>query len=241
MFCPKCGKDVGDAKFCSNCGAQIPKDVVQEEIKPTIDKVTPPPLGPTKTKKKNGCLWIIVVVCIFLTVIMVAATQETNDDPDSSVVTESNGSDSDALLAFDDRSWPDFVALYNAHNALLSWVDAYANGQINSVDLYQKCEEVEAYFRDLSLSFNYGETEDQKDYLSVFKNMALSDQMAAQSLMKYLNSGKTGDLSDANANIQSATEAATIISSNRGTLLGMTDLTDDEIRQRIEETTKDLQ
>ena len=32
MYCPKCGKDLNnDAKFCTNCGYQIVKDMTDKE------------------------------------------------------------------------------------------------------------------------------------------------------------------------------------------------------------------
>ena len=39
VICPDCGKEVKDAKFCSNCGSLLPKveDVVSEEVKETVD------------------------------------------------------------------------------------------------------------------------------------------------------------------------------------------------------------
>ena len=38
VICPDCGKDVKDAKFCSNCGAVLSK---AEEIKESVEEVVP--------------------------------------------------------------------------------------------------------------------------------------------------------------------------------------------------------
>ena len=70
--------------------------------------------------------------------------------------------------------------------------------------------------------------------------MALSDQMAAESLMKYLDSRKTSDLSNAQENIQNAVTAATTIASNRGALLAKAGLSQEEIQVKIEEDMSDL-
>ena len=41
VVCPDCGKDVKDAKFCSNCGALLPKmdEVAVEEVRETTEDV----------------------------------------------------------------------------------------------------------------------------------------------------------------------------------------------------------
>lgn len=93
----------------------------------------------------------------------------------------------------------------------------------------------------MSLAFDYGTADYQKEYLSAFTSLALSDQLAVEALMDYLDSGNISDLSAASDHISSAVDTITVIATNRGTLLGMTDLTDDEIAQRIEESTSELQ
>lgn len=160
------------------------------------------------------------------------------DAPESPrmVVTES-----DRLLEFDSRTWDDFTNLYKAHNNLLDWVESFSNGMVGTLEFYQTCQELEEYFASASLSFDYGTTDAQNDYLSSFEAMAIADQSATKYLMKYLDTWKVSYLSDANTEIQRASEAATIIASNRGTLLGMTDLTDEEIQKKIEFDMNDLE
>ena len=91
-------------------------------------------------------------------------------------------------------------------------------------------------FVDLSMSYDYGTNSEQKDYLSVFESVALSDQMAADSMLKYLNSGKMSDLNNVSSNIQEAKTAITTIASNRGILLNKTDLTQEEIKTRVNDS-----
>ncbi len=144
------------------------------------------------------------------------------------------------LLAFDERTWTDFKKLYTAHNNLMDAMQKYVDGSVTALSFYDYCKEAEKFFADASLSFSYGETEYQKTYLSAFQSMALSDQMTAKSLLKYLDSFKPSDLSSAQDNINQATDAAVTIASNRGKLLVMAGLSDEEIRAKIEADTADL-
>lgn len=56
MFCPNCGKDVGNAKFCSECGSPVTQTTATPKPSPTVI----PPSDP-KPKKKSGCLPIIII------------------------------------------------------------------------------------------------------------------------------------------------------------------------------------
>lgn len=137
-------------------------------------------------------------------------------------------------LEFDEKTWDDFVTLYNNHNAFMSTMTAFSNGQIDAVTMYSKCQEAESVFGQCSAALNYGESEEEKDYVGVLQSMALSDQLAAKNLKKYLDSGKTGDLADAQGNINAAKEAVETFASNRGKLLVKAGLTDDEIAEKVE-------
>lgn len=197
----------------------------------------------TVKKKGNGLLTfgitILSLIIIFgaMYVIGSRSNSSTADLPDESqdIMT------SEEWLAFDDRSWSDFLKIYEAHNNLVNGIDACASGSVSMLDLYQQCQNLDQFFGSMVLSLNYGENDDQDDYLSALSAMASRDQQAVKSLMKYLDSGKMSDLSDAQNHIQDAVEAATVVATNRGTLLANTDLTDEEILQKIEESTSALQ
>lgn len=252
MYCPNCGTNVGDANFCPNCGQKIKVEKPQEpkkavDVKPQniISRDELKKQVSEKPKKKHGCLmWFIVfVVFVALVSIGVSNFEEPGDLSARSNVTQQDNEPevtSEQLLEFDDRTWADFVNMWDNHFALMSWIDAYSAGNASAVELYQACETAEEYFRNASMSFDYGKTQDEKDYLSAFKSFALSDQMAAQDLMDYLDTFETGKMSSAQENIQAAVDAVTTISENRGKLLSMTDLTDDEIMERINESTATL-
>lgn len=199
-------------------------------------------------KKKHTALKVSVVVFAFVIVgaaISAISTPSNNDEGDMVASTTPNSGvvevSSDELLAFDDQTWPKFIELYNAHNTLVENIQAVADGNASVLDLYQWCEDAKNYFANMSLAFDYGTADYQKEYLSAFTSLALSDQLAVEALMDYLDSGNISDLSAASDHISSAVDTITVIATNRGTLLGMTDLTDDEIAQRIEESTSELQ
>ena len=247
MYCPKCGADVGTAKFCPECGNQI-KDAKREAIDEVASQFSVD--APTARRRKKPILkrWYFWVIVIFVVLIAVAARIGNNVTPSTSpsapVQTqpgELSDASSEELLAFDDKTWPQFIELYKAHNTLMNNIQAVADGTASTLALYQYCEDAEAYFRDMSVAFDYGETDYQREYLSAFKSMALYDQMAVEKLMNYLDSYETSDLSEASDYLSNAITAATQIASNRGTLLASTDLTEDEIQQRIEESTAALE
>lgn len=113
-------------------------------------------------------------------------------------------------------------------------ISLYSDSSITSLEFYNYCKDIKKYFQAMSLNFEWGETEDEKTYLETFKIFALADQQATEYLIKYIDSGKTSYLSKAKDAIQRATDAATTIASNRGTLLVKAGLTDEEIREKIE-------
>ena len=251
MYCPKCGTDAGDAKFCPNCGTSLSgilsdaskqeeqvSDPKKQESQPMQYNYGTSEARPKKKKKHTGLKIFIgfIVVCAILYTIGDRSLHGTSGGATTgtSATTEAD------WLAFDERTWSEFVNLYTAHNNLMNALTDFSNGNLSAVDFYQFCQETKDYFANASLSFDYGTSSDEKDYLSAFRSMALSDQMAAESLMKYLDSWDTSDLSSAEENIQNAVSAATTIASNRGTLLVKAGLSQEEIQAKIEEDMTDL-
>lgn len=228
MFCKNCGAQItDDAKFCPSCGTKV-------ELSSTPSKqinegnADQKAIGSTKKKRGCGCYIAIFIVLIFAGSLIYSLGMAFSQG--SSELT------SKQWLEFDDRTWDDYVQLYNNHNTFMSALTYYSEGRIDAVSFYSTCQEAEQVFQQCSTTYDYGINKDQQDYLSPFEAASLADQRAAQSLLKYLDSYQTSDLASAQSEIETATQALTTIASNRGALLAKTDLTDEEIHQRIEDS-----
>ncbi len=194
------------------------------------------PAQPPIKKKGKGCLVILIIVFVFIAI----TVSQIARDPER-YGASTNKLSKEEWLEFDSKSWEDFKILYRSHNNFLKTIDAFSNSKISAVDMYNKCKEAEEYFRKASLSFDYGKTSEQKTYLQAFKSVALSDQMIAKAMMKYLDSKKTSDLSDVKANIENAKSGFVTIAGNRGILLVKAGLTEVEIKEKVEADMTELE
>lgn len=194
-------------------------------------------------KKKHGkrvlISFALSIVCFVVGVVLneneLAGTETTN-----TINTESENSQ-EISIAFDEKSWDDYLKMYEAHNYLMKAMNAFSNGEMSKLDFYDYCKNASEWFGQISISFNYGKTDDEKEYLSTFQTFALADQSAANSLMKYLDSNATKDLSNARENINRAKEAATIIAKNRIVLLKKIGLSEEEITEIRAQMITDLE
>ena len=191
-----------------------------------------------KEKKKRGCLIpTLIISLIFLGAIAFgimriiqnpdAYNKKTNDEESENLTVED-------WIEFDEQSWEDFVRLYSGHTSFVSAIDAFGNGQGTSLDFYEYCNQTEEFFQKMSLSLNYGETEEQKTYLQSLNSIALSDQSASKNLMNYLDSGAVSDMSKAKDDIAETVTAISIFAENRSKLLVKAGLSEEEIKQKIE-------
>lgn len=104
MNCPKCGTDVGSAKYCPNCGTAINEAAAPQQsnvppISPSPTYQSMPPQTPPK--KKGGCLKIGLIVLGVIVVIGVIGALASGDEDDSHVSSNSNSSISDSSLQSD--------------------------------------------------------------------------------------------------------------------------------------------
>ncbi len=246
-FCSKCGQPLSGANFCPNCGEPAKDKNVEfisseyRDNSQRIQEVIPPTTSTPPIRKKrtnSGCLvffmlfFIVMAFAVVTAIIKPEIYQNLENNKETSVEDEEQ-----SWLDFDKQTWKEFKLLYTSHNNFLSAVSGYSENKISSLDFYNTCSEAESYFQNVSTSFNYGTNDDEKTYLSVFESVALSDQLAAQYLMKYIDAGKTSHLSKAQECIQKAKDGLIMISQNRSILLAKTGLTEDEIKEKVE---KDL-
>lgn len=185
-------------------------------------------------KGKVGCL---VIVLIFIGGLIFGISQIMKDPEKYGAVSTS----STTLKEFDTKSWEQYKTIYNAHNGLMTSLTNYSNGKVNKLEFYNYCKTTKEYFGKVSTNFDYGSTKDQKIYLSVFKNLALSDQLVAENLMKYLDSSEIKYLSKAQEYIKSASDAAVMIASNRAKLLNDAGYTSEEIKEIIDNIPNELE
>lgn len=229
MFCNRCGAKIADdSQFCPACGQKVAPASTPAQESSAPSPVTPPtPQQPVK-KKKRGCgcliLWILLGFIIALVVVI-------SNLPDAELTSEQ-------WLEFDTQSWSDYQQLLQNHNNFLSSLTAYSNGQVDATTFYATCQQYADVFGNNATCYNYGKNKYQKDYLDPYARSCIDDKDAAKSLMKYLDSHQTSDLASAQDNITRAQGYLVDIASNRGALLAeKTDLTNEQIQQRVNETT----
>lgn len=236
MFCNNCGAQIADdSQFCPSCGQKVTPANTPTQ-KPTAAPASPsvPSQPPAKKKRRGcGCVAALFLIAFVFAIVYTLAV---------GIPSVSVEMTSDDWIAFDDQTWSDYTQLLQNHNNFMTALTNYSNGQMDAVTFYSVCQESEGVFQHNSTCYNYGKNQDQKDYLSPFKTVCLADQQAAKSLQKYLDSHETGDLADAKDQIARAKEALTTIATNRGTLLASkTDLTEEQIQQRVNESTAALE
>lgn len=203
-------------------------------------------VAPAKKKKKSGCLIAVIVFIGLLMVIGALSSGESDSATSSSTSSPSSSSSSSAASLededlqakyreFDDKSWSDFEKMYISHSTFMSWIEAYTDNRVSKLDLYDMCDKMSDDFGQMSVQFNYATNDDEETYLDAFSIAALSEQQAADALKKYLDSGKTSDLSKANEQLERAKDAFMLIAQNRGKLLVLAGLSEDEIAAKVEE------
>lgn len=263
MYCQKCGAQNTDtAKFCTECGApfnRIPNTTIPPEQNAAATPVqntqyfqqVPFQQIPVQPKKKNrGCLiaFIAAVGFIVLCGVLAATMAKQQQGMESSKQQGTEASRAKETLSaeelktkgqeFDKRAWDDFLALYKAHTNFMKSTDSYSNGKVTELDFYDYCKKVKDYFSNASLAFNYSKTDDERAYLSTFSTFAIEEQMAAEMLLKYVDSKAIKDLSGAKEHIATAKEAAITIAGNRAVFLKKIGLSEDEI-SKISDQIKD--
>lgn len=234
MFCNKCGAKIADdSQFCPSCGQKVTPATTPTQESATAPAPSPTTPQPPAKKKKGGCGCLFVIL---LFIALIAGTVYAFTTIPTVELT------SEQWIEFDDQTWSDYTQLLKNHNNFMTALTNYSNGQMDAVTFYSVCQECEGVFQHNSTCYNYGKNQDQKDYLSPFKTVCLADQQAAKSLQKYLDSHETGDLANAQDQIARAKEALTTIAANRGALLATkTDLTEEQIQQRVNESTDALE
>lgn len=215
-----------------------PTESTNSASSPQNQGLQPSPEKPKKTGK--GCLISVLIVLLVIAGIISVVTKIT-ENSNNATSSNTTSTSAESWREFDDRTWADFKNLYVSHSRLLQNVSLFSEGRVSKLELYDSMKQAKEYFRKAAMSFDYGNNSEEKTYLSSFSSMALSDQMATESIMKYLDKGNISDLSKATDHLEDAKEAALLIASNRGTLLVRAGYTQEEISEKINSEMAELE
>lgn len=224
--CSECGKKISDkATVCPNCGCPVSHN----ETKETGQIVTS-----EKVKKKGGCLksfLIFFIVCIgFGTVIAVQSEKDssTPQSESSTEVPEETVNAKEMAKLTDEQIWGYVLPIINANNQLMKII---SNESATNLDIYnatknfkELCRQTWSYPPEVS-------GDGAKEYLDSCRDYILIEQTMADSLLKYVDSQKTSDLAKAQENIQSCTQALSVVASNKGTFLSINGFSSEEIQE----------
>lgn len=239
--CPECGKEISDkANTCPNCGCPI--EAVSIDLSKTPS--TPSTMTPPVKKKKHGCLIAFLIIIGIPALIGVIANmsagtpivQKETTTSTSAVETTTAVLSKEDAQSMDEQIWNYIYPVITANNDLMAIVSGFGEGTNSELDVYNAAKDFEDYARKVwsnppSISDEYG-----KKYLDSCRDYIIIEQTMANSLLKYLDSKKTSDLSKLQENIERCTQAVQIAASNRGAFLGMNGFTDEEINTIVENT-----
>ncbi|MFD2748359.1 hypothetical protein ACFSTH_18920 [Paenibacillus yanchengensis] len=186
---------------------------------------------PKKKRKRNLPLVIAFIFLLILVIGLNNANQKTDPDQQTEQVVASPEELKEQGLAFDKESWEDYLVLYNHHKAFVHYIDGYADGLIGKLDFYNFAKEFDSVISAATRSFNYGNTEDEKNYLKTFRTFVEAEKLAVKDLIKYLDSDSVKNLSTAQDNIKIAGQAITFIPSDRVVLLAKLGLSEEKIQE----------
>lgn len=231
--CPECGKEVSNsATSCPNCGYPLDKGAVinnQQVVPPKAPTAVMPP------KRKNGCATgclIMVIIFALIGVIVVAVGVKSTGGSSSSTAAETttqfNKSSAEEL---DKEIWDQLLNSIKAQNNLMAAMADYSDGRLSEVDFYDYCKEISKFAASASMAYPDSDNEGAKAYIDSCETYAYYLQMTADSLIKYIDSKATKDLSKAKENIENMQKAVSIALQNRGAFLITAGYTQEEVEQ----------
>ncbi|MCM3631256.1 zinc ribbon domain-containing protein [Paenibacillus glycanilyticus] len=240
--CQSCGhKNVDTHNFCENCAAPLGTTAPSPSLQVQAPQTQEDSLArlKKKRKKKGQFIAILIVVAFMILVGIIGAnaspTTETDAASKSAVKTKTSvqtKADKKAEVRKQDKIvWSYFNNIVDAHNKLMDAMTSYSDGKMTKLDLYNYAKEIETYQRNRSMSPPKNTPAIAKEYTRSVADMALFSQTVAQKLKKYLDSGKTSDLSAAQGAIQQVTGSISVIANNRVKVLKDAGFTQAEIEK----------
>lgn len=226
--CTECGKKISDkATNCPNCGCPI----ITTEIKQSESQ---------KKVKKGGCLKAILIylgIGMVISIIIAIRSQKepTKTQPVLQTSSESQ-TQTDELeedtkenaRTIDEKLWEYVLPIINANNQLMKII---GNESSTNLDIYNAANNFKEMCRQAWGNPPEVSGNGADEYLNSCRDYILIEQTMADSLLTYINSGKTSDLSKAQENIKSCTQAVTILATNKGVFLSQNGFTNEEIQE----------
>ena len=163
----------------------------------------------------------LVVTLIFVLALTICACNTNN--PNSP----------EALLAFDERAWNDYIKIETIYDNLLLAVQTYCNGDISEEDYRNQLTKLDKDFQNVLNSLDYAETEEELCYLEAIQDSATYYQSTTQGFINYLNSSDKADLLVATKSMHLGINNLSVISLEKEALLAKTGLSDEEMRKKI--------
>lgn len=149
---------------------------------------------------------------------------------DSTDVTTSSKEAKQNAKTADKQLWDYILPIINSHNQLMEVIQ---NDSSTNLDIYNAAKDFKNMCQQTWENSPEVSENGTKGYLNSCKNYIIIEQIISDSLLKYLDSSKTSDLSKVQENIQSCTQALSILASNRGTFLSQNGFSSEEIREII--------
>lgn len=236
--CPECEKEISDnAISCPNCGFPLKeKDANTQEttdiesIKSSVEVGNP--------QKKKGCLrscltTIIVAVIGFVIIVLLIYKNSDKiwDAAISSGVETTTQFDKSSAEELDKEIWEQLLNSIKTQNNLMAAMADYSDGRISEVDFYDYCKEISKFAASASMAYPDSDNEGAKAYINSCETYAYYLQITADSLIKYIDSKATKDLSKAKENIENMQKAVSITLQNRGAFLISAGYTQEEVEQ----------
>lgn len=256
MYCSNCGTEV-KGSYCENCGKPVEENALSNkdslDMQNTTNMQTNTDMNVNsnipnvpKKKKKSGCATVFLVFLVMMCGSLIFGTYQMSKNPEKYNNEKADKNEKSQTLSkkkagsIDKKIWKYAINVMKVNNNVMNQMTSYTGGTLSDIELYETCKEGVDYLRDAWGNFPDYENKDAKAYGKSVKDYILFEQTLLESIMKYLDTKKTSDLSKVEGNIGNCNQAVGIVSSNRGVFLGLYNFSDDEIKKLASKMDKEL-
>ncbi len=186
-------------------------------------------------KTKKGCMGCLVVIILFIAFASIGGALTSNKNSSNNSTSSGSSSSSvqyskEDVLADDEKVWNYVLPVINGHNDLIAELSNYSAE--NALQIYNKAKDFEDFCQTQWGSAPQDLTTVPDEYMDSCKSYIIVEQTFAESVMTFIDTQKTSDLSTVQDNIERCQEALSIMASNRGVYLSVYgNLTEEEITE----------